>query len=88
MTEREKLYGNDASNKLSYTKMIEQVSKTHPRIKYVDENTKVVTLLKRPVCGTRIGSHNCCSRDSRRSDFDEYGVGTVLYFQFLKFMSC
>lgn len=68
--------------------MVDTVSKTHPRLKVIDEETKTVTLQKRPVCKTNLGFHDCCSRERRRSDFDEYGVGTVLYFQFLKFMSC
>ena len=41
-----------------------------------------------PWCKTKTGYHGRCSRQSRRSDFDDYGVGSVLYFQFLKYMGC
>lgn len=40
------------------------------------------------MCGTKTGSHSCCSRKSRESELAEYGVGSVLYFQFLKYMAC
>ena len=37
------------------------------------------------VCGTKTGwSH--CLRGMRKSDMNEYGVGMVLYFQFLKYI--
>ena len=39
-----------------------------------------------PICGTRTGCHDCCSRERRKSDLNEYGAGSVLYFQFLKYM--
>lgn len=64
------------------------IDDTHPRVKVVSEDSKVVTLRKRPICASKTGSHNCCSRAQRKSDFQEYGVGTVLYFQFLKYMGC
>jgi len=40
---------------------------------------------KYPVCGTRTGWH-CCCKSWQQSSFDEYGVGLVLYFKFLKFL--
>lgn len=46
------------------------------------------------VCGAKVNSHNCgccCIKGSKEekqaSDFDQYGVGIVLYFKYLKFMS-
>jgi hypothetical protein len=46
------------------------------------------------VCGAKVNSHNCgccCIKGSKNekqaSDFDQYGVGIVLYFKYLKFMS-
>ena len=35
---------------------------------------------------TKLGSHNCTSREKRNSDLAPYGVGTVLYFQLLKYL--
>ena len=54
----------------------------------MDEATQQTIRKKRPVCGTKTGSHSCCSRKSRDSELAEYGVGSVLYFQFLKYMAC
>ena len=48
------------------------------------------------VCGTNVKSHTCCPakhKDKEKekvlqaSDFDQYGVGIVLYFKYLKFMT-
>jgi hypothetical protein len=38
---------------------------------------------KHPICDTKTGS-GCCSKDARKTDLGVYGVGMVLYFQFLK----
>ena len=68
--------------------MLSVINKTHPREKIMNEETKEVQYRHHPICKTNLGFHDCCSRERRRSDFDEYGVGTVLYFQFLKYMGC
>ena len=39
-----------------------------------------------PCCGTKLGSHNCTDRSKRNSELAPYGVGTVLYFQLLKYL--
>ena len=48
------------------------------------------------VCGTNVKSHTCCpakhrdkekEKELQASDFDQYGVGIVLYFKYLKFMT-
>ena len=36
---------------------------------------------------TKLGSHTCTSRLRRHSDLSNYGVGTVLYFQMLKYLA-
>lgn len=36
---------------------------------------------------SNLGSHNCTARAKRTSDLAEYGVGTVLYFQMLKYLA-
>ena len=41
-----------------------------------------------PLCKTKTGYHGTCKRERRRSDFEDYGVGSVLYFQFIKYMGC
>ena len=68
--------------------MISTINKTHPREKVMNEESKEMQYRQHPICKTNLGCHDCCSRERRRSDFDEYGVGTVLYFQFLKYMGC
>ena len=77
--EREAVYGNDANNQLSYTKMMKMMDNIHVREKIYEEDG-TVTLRKRSICGTKIGFHDCGSRERRKSDLEEYGVGTVLYF--------
>ena len=57
----------------------------HPRMKTTIDG-KIVSK-PRPVCRTKTGFHNCCNRQKRKSDLEEYGVGSVLYFQFLKYMA-
>lgn len=60
----------------------------HPRKKVYDEKNQKEVVRSRGVCATKTGCHNCCSRQSRSSELSEYGVGAVLYFQFLKCMGC
>ena len=66
--------------------MLRAMDLLHCREEYVDEETKEVKLRKRKVCSTKTGWPQCCSKEKRKSDFVEYGVGSVLYFQFLKYM--
>ena len=54
----------------------------------MDEETQQTKVRQLPICKTKTGSPNCCKRTSRESDLAQYGVGSVLYFQFLKFMAC
>ena len=87
--EREKFYGeNDASNFLNSKKMKAVTDELHPRIKVEDKETGEVTYRKMSVCKSNMGWHDCCSRNRRKSDFDEFGIGTVLYFQMLKYLGC
>jgi hypothetical protein len=37
-------------------------------------------------CGTKTG-YPSCSRKSRQSDFQEFGTGIVVYFQFIKYLT-
>ena len=86
--EREEMYGddaNDASNRLSHKKMIDIMNKTHPRKQTTNEEG-YTEYQKHLVCKTKTGCHDCCSRERRRSELEQYGVGSVLYFQFLKYM--
>ena len=41
-----------------------------------------------PIFGTKTGSHNCCSKAARESEFEKFGVGITVYFKFLKYMAC
>ena len=60
----------------------------HPRIQTPNPETKLDEYKSMPCCKTKTGWHGLCRQESRRSDFDDYGVGSVLYFQFLKYMGC
>ena len=59
---------------------------THAREEVINEETTEVTYRHRSVCKTRTGTPQCCNRQKRKSDLVDYGVGSVLYFQFLKYM--
>jgi hypothetical protein len=79
-------YGNfvkDASNGLSYEKLVYMRNIRHPRhVVYENQTTNFV---HHPLCTTKTGwSH--CKRENRKTDFKEYGVGIVLYYQFLKYL--
>ena len=63
--------------------MVVERDQNHPRKR--DEFGELKSM---PVCGTKTGAHNCFSRQARESDLSEYGVGIVVYFQFLKYMAC
>ena len=87
--DRKALYGDqyqDASNGLCSLDMLEKINKTHPREKVQNDESNKVEYRKHSICKTSVGFHDCCSRNNRKSEFDQYGVGTVLYFQFLKYM--
>ena len=60
----------------------------HPRIQSVDPETGKETYKSMPCIKTKTGYHGFCTRKRRQSDFDDYGVGSVLYFQFVKYMGC
>ena len=68
--------------------MLFEMDLIHPRVKELDEETQTSKMRTLPLCKTKTGSPNCCNRKSRESELAQYGVGSVLYFQFLKFMSC
>ena len=68
--------------------MMQVMDYEHPRIHVVDPETGKETYKSMPCCRTKTGYHGFCSRKRRQSDFDDYGVGSVLYFQFLKYMGC
>ena len=65
--------------------MLHEMDRLHIREKIFEEDG-TVTLKKRSICGTNTGFHDCASRKRRTSDFEEFGVGTVLYFQFIKYI--
>lgn len=68
--------------------MIKVINEKHPRLKVYDEATQKEELRQLAVCKTKTGCHDCCSRNRRNSALAQYGVGSVLYFQFLKCMGC
>lgn len=93
--EKVQVFAKDASHDLSYEKLAYNLDKIHPRITVKDPKSKLahffnwkfiakkLTYSKHPCCGTNTGS-GCCTKESRRTELDTYGVGIALYFQFLK----
>ena len=79
--DRERLYGNDAAHGLSYKKLLAEINRLHPR-KYVENEPQ-----KLSICGSSTGWFNCCCRSQRKSDFEPFGVGIVVYFQLMKYMA-
>ena len=56
------------------------VNTKHIRTQEVDAEKNEIQWKALPIWATKTGSHNCCSRAKRTSDFEKYGPGTVLYF--------
>mmetsp|Transcript_2180 Transcript_2180/g.3244 ORF Transcript_2180/g.3244 Transcript_2180/m.3244 type:complete len:222 (+) Transcript_2180:708-1373(+) len=80
-------FAQDADNGLSWEKMNYVRNMNHPReVKYdiLNDETKFGF---HGICSTSSGWPHC-KKGMRKSDFREYGVGIVLYFQFLKFVIC
>ena len=75
----------DTVNGISLMKLKVYMDKVHPREEYTEGNH--VKLRKRPICKTKTGWH-CWRPSYRKSDFAQYGMGVVIYFQFLKYMAC
>jgi hypothetical protein len=61
--------------------MVYVTERRHPRWKDSKGRLKKFTL-----CGTNLGCH-ICSKERRKSDFKEYGIGIVLYFKMLKYIT-
>ena len=79
------VYEIDASNGLSYQKLMHVLDTKHARRDvYVKGRHETE---KRPICGTKTGRASC-DKETRKSDLENYGVGLVVYFQFVKYMSC
>ncbi|TNV86148.1 hypothetical protein FGO68_gene10021 [Halteria grandinella] len=81
-----KVFNQDASHGLSHEELVYNLNKIHPRIIQYDNQTKKNIYIEHAVCGTNTGI-SCCGKTSRQSEFAPYGVGIVLYFQFLKFIA-
>ena len=75
----------DTQNGLSLMKLKVFMDKVHPREEYKEGNS--TRIRKRPICKTKTGWH-CWRPSFRKSDFDVYGMGVVIYFQFVKYMAC
>jgi len=77
-------YVQDAENGLSYDKLLYKMNKLHPRLSQFDPSGKRKKIFtEHPICGTSTGNHLCC-KVFRKTDIANYGVGVVLYFQFLR----
>ena len=66
------------------------MDRVHPREEYTEEEPgkkQRTKLRKRRICATRTGCH-WCTPSFRKSDLAEYGMGMVIYFQFVKYMAC
>ena len=71
------VYEIDASNGLSYQRLEHVLDTKHARRDVYTKGKHITE--KRPICGTRTGRASC-SKETRRSDLGEYGVGVVVYF--------
>jgi hypothetical protein len=69
-----------ASNNLSYDRMVYITDKRHPRQRGDDGKIKPFSF-----CGTDLGCHTC-SKNKRKSDFSDFGIGVTLYFKMIKFL--
>lgn len=69
----------DASNGLSYQRMMHKVSLRHPR--KLKDNQRIPYSL----CGTSTGWYCLCKR-LRKAEIRELGIGMSIYFKFLKYM--
>jgi hypothetical protein len=80
------VYEADAANGLSWEKVVHEIDINHPRrIDYRYDGTD--SYEKWPICLTSFGWFSP-DPEIRRTVMGEYGVGTVLYFQFVKHMTC
>jgi len=60
------------------------INQTHPR-KVIEKDGKK-QYVKYPVCKTHTGMHCLCFPRWRKNDIQEFGIGLVLYFRFIKFL--
>lgn len=74
-----------ARNELCWEKMNLFRNNTHPRAISCDLENKRTVYKKHGICSTRTGCSHCL-KNVRKTDLNEYGVGIVLYFQFLKYV--
>eukprot|EP00347_Sterkiella_histriomuscorum_P015842 403355479 len=77
------LFNQDADNGLSSDKLIHNLNRRHARRIVKDPVTGKQDYQLYPICKIKTGWH-CCTKKSRQSEFSRYGLGMVLYFQFLK----
>jgi hypothetical protein len=66
-------------DKTEYSQLVEYIKRTHPR------NKREKGYSCGEACGYTTGWHACCGT-SKKSDLDQFGVGVVLYFRFVKYM--
>ena len=64
--------------------MLYMVDKRHPRHIETLENGKKTKPLPFSILKSKVGFPSC-KTEKRRSDFENYGAGTVMYFQLLKY---
>ena len=83
--EQNQVYEQDADNGLSHQKLLHVLSKNHARVEVYKDGD--LTQEYRSIWETKTGRLSFDKR-TRRSDLKEYGVGIVIYFQFVKYMSC
>ena len=79
------MFRKDADNKLSHEKLCYGRDLLHPRVPVFDHTVDYQKYQKHSFCTSGTGwSH--CKKSMRKTDFNVYGVGVVLYFQFLKYL--
>ena len=79
------IFEKNAQNELSHDKMCYIRNTRHPRALELDEDSHEQRVVLHSLCFSKLGwSH--CNKNMRKTDYGVYGVGVVLYFQFLKYL--
>lgn len=76
---------SQSNNGLNWEKMNLYRNINHPRAITCDQENKKTIYKKHGICSTRTGCSHCL-KNMRNNDMNAYGVGIVLYFQFLKYV--
>ena len=78
---------NEQKVNLNNKQLHQRMSTMHARRKKAANKEEEYTCWD-ACCHTSVGQHECCSTSEDRCDTDQFGIGIVLYFRFLKLFVC